>query len=242
MKKHVDSLLGAINFAWGELFDFRMQMILKDSAPLRHDNNFTFAAFPVLGGIVGFAVALVSAIIAGLFNPHAGALVFAVLAWVILCFKDSGRGDCWLANFFLGKVPMDENRDLLRNILNLFPMLIKFIILLFIGLAGGMFYFPVLLATAFALQAALAGSEDCRTEFIPSGENGRKFFRIALIVLAIIGFIFCRVGCIAAIAVAFALFFVFNRKMVREGFTPAGISSAGYIAEWTLLIAGLLFA
>ena len=242
MKKHVERLLAAVNFSWDELFDFQIQLIVKNSAPLTTDNNFTYSAFPVLGFAVGFAAALVSLMVTGIFNLHAGALVFAVLAWVILCFKDSGRGDCWLANFFLGKVAMDENRDLLRNILNLFPMMIKFLILLFTGLAGNMLYFPVLLATAFALQAALAGSEDCRTEFIPSGENGIKYFRITLIILGIIGLIFSRIGCVAAIAAAFALFYFFNRKMVREGFTPEGISSAGYIAEWTLLAVGLLFA
>lgn len=242
MKKFFERLLAAVNFAWDELFDFQIKLILEKSAPLTYDNNFTFSAFPVVGFVVGFTAALVSLAVTGIFNLQAGALVFAILSWVILCFKDSGRGDCWLANFFLGKVAMDENRDLLRNILNLFPMMIKFLILLFIGLAGEMLYFPVLLATAFALQAALAGSEDCRTEFIPSGEDGMKYFRITLIVLGIIGVILSRIGCVAAIAAAFALFYFFNRKMVREGFTPEGISSAGYIAEWTLLVAGLLFA
>ncbi len=240
LKIHVDRFLAAINFAWGELFDFRWQLILKHSAPLKYDNNFTFAAFPLLGFAVGVAVSFISMAVAGIFNINAGALVFAVLAWLILCFKDSGRGDCWLANFFLGKLQPDENRDLLRNILNLFPMMFKFIILLFIGLSGEMFYFPVLLTTAFALQAALAGSEDCRNEFIPSGEEGKKYFLITLIVLGIVGIIFCRLGCVAAIAAAFGLFFVFNKKMIREGFSAAGISSAGYISEWALLAVGLL--
>ena len=242
LKNHVDRFIAAINFAWGELFDFRWQFILKHSAPLKHDNNFTFAAFPLLGFAVGLVVSLVSMMVAGIFNIHAGALVFAVLAWLILCFKDSGRGDCWLANFFLGKLRPDENRDLLRNILNLFPMMFKFIILLFIGLSGEMLYFPVLLATAFALQAALAGSDDCSNEFIPAGENGKKYFLITLIVMGITGIIFCRLGCVAAIAAAFGLFFVFNKKMIREGFSANGISSAGYIGEWALLAVGLLFA
>ena len=242
MKIHVDRFLAAINFAWGELFDFRWQLILKHSAPLKHDNNFTFAAFPLLGFTVGLVVSFVSMAVAGIFNINAGALVFAVLAWLILCFKDSGRGDCWLANFFLGKLQPEENRELLRNILNLFPMMFKFIILLFIGLSGEMLYFPVLLAAAFALQAALAGSDDCRKEFIPAGENGKRFFLVTLIVLGIISIIFCRTGCVAAVAVAFGLFFVFNKKMIREGFSASGISSAGYIGEWALLAAGLLFS
>ena len=44
----------------------------------------------------------------------------------------------------------------------------------------------------------------------------------------------------SAIAAAFGLFFVFNKKMIREGFSAAGISSAGYISEWALLAVGLL--
>lgn len=242
MKTHVDHFLGAVNFAWGELFDFRWQLILKNSAPLKHDNNFTFAAFPLLGFLVGLAVSLISLMVGGIFNLNSGALVFAVSAWLILCFKDSGRGDSSLANFFLGKLQSNENRDLLRNILNLFPMMLKFIMLLFIGLAGGILYFPLLLAAAFALQAAWAGSEDCRTEFIPSGENGKKYFCITLVVLGIIGLLFCRMGCVAAIAAAFGAFFIFNKKMSREGFSAASISSAGYISEWILLAAGVLFA
>ena len=242
MKIHVDRFLAAINFAWGELFDFRWQLILKNSAPLKHDNDFTYAAFPLLGFAVGLVVSLISLAVAGIFNINAGALVFAVLAWLIMCFKDSGRGDCWLVNFFLGKLQPEENRELLRNILNLFPMMFKFIILLFIGLSGEMLYFPVLLAAAFALQAALAGSDDCRKEFIPAGENGKRFFLVTLIVLGIISIIFCRTGCVAAVAVAFGLFFVFNKKMIREGFSASGISSAGYIGEWALLAAGLLFS
>ena len=242
MKTHVETFLAAINFAWDELFDFRWQLIVKNSAPLKHDNNFTFAAFPLLGFAAGLVVSLISLMVSGIFNINSGALVFAVLSWAVLCFKDSGRGDCWLANFFLGKLQTAENHDLLRSILNLFPMMLKFIILLFIGLAGNMLCFPILLATAFALQAALAGSEDCPVEFIPAGENAMKFFRVTLIVLGITGLIFCRLGCVAAIAAAFGLFFIFNKKMIREGFSASAISSAGYISEWTLLIVCLLFA
>ena len=173
MKTHVETFLAAINFAWDELFDFRWQLIVKNSAPLKHDNNFTFAAFPLLGFAAGLVVSLISLMVSGIFNINSGALVFAVLSWALLCFKDSGRGDCWLANFFLGKLQTAENHDLLRSILNLFPMMLKFIILLFIGLAGNMLCFPILLATAFALQAALAGSDDCPVEFIPADENAK---------------------------------------------------------------------
>ena len=240
MKKHVERLLAAVNFAWDELFDFQIQLIVKNSAPLTTDNNFTYSAFPVLGFAVGFAAALVSLMVTGIFNLHAGALVFAVLAWVILCFKDSGRGDCWLANFFLGKVSMNENRDLLRNILNLFPMMIKFLILLFTGLAGNMLYFPVLLATAFALQAALAVCEECEVRFIPEVPAGRNIFYTFLIAAGVISFIISIVQTLAVVAVVAVLFLVFRQKLAASGFDADGINFAGGVTEWSLLAAGLL--
>lgn len=229
-----------MSFAWGELFDLPLQFIFREKDAENGRNVFTLAAFPLLGFLVGTLTALFSLLVGKVFNSHAGGIVFALIGWLILCFKDSGRGDSWLGNYFFGKLQNPDNRDFARNILNIFPVLLKFALLLFIGLAGGTFYLALLLAGAFALQAALISSEDCTTEFVPVNDASVIIFRSALVVLGIIGFALCRLGAVGAVAVVCGLYIVYNRKFVREGFSADGVSRAGYVAEWLLLTAGLL--
>ena len=239
MKKVLKDLLDAMGFAWGELFDLPLQNIFRNSSSGNGESSFTLAAFPLLGFLIGASVALISSLIALIFNPHAGGVLFALLSWAVLCFKDSGRGDAWLGNSVSGKLQHEGNREFIRNIMNIFPALLKFAILLFIGLAGGTFYLAILLSGEFALQAALVSSEDCRIRFIPADERSVVIFRVALVLVGVIGFIFCRLGAIGAIAAVCVLFLIYNRKFADEGFSAEGVSRAGYIGEWILLAVGL---
>ena len=86
-------LLDAMGFAWGELFDLPLQNIFRNSSSGNGETSFTLAAFPLLGFLVGALVALISSLVTVIFNPHAGGVLFALLSWAVLCFKDSGRGD-----------------------------------------------------------------------------------------------------------------------------------------------------
>ena len=240
MKKYLEELLAALNFAWGELFDFPAQLIFKNQPRCDEKNVFILASFPLLGVLVGVLTALLGTLVASVFNKHAAGVVFAVVAWIILSFKDSGRGDGWLGNFFYDKLRDHENAEFIRNVLTICPVLIKFAILLFVGLTGKYCFFAVQLGGAFALQAALISSEDSHVQFVPSNPRALTVFRVTLVVLALIAFIFCRVGTIGAIAAGTILYMICNRKLTGDGFTAASVSRAGYIAEWVLLGVGLL--
>ena len=239
MKNVLKNLLDAMGFAWSELFDLPLQNIFRNSSSGNGESSFTLAAFPLLGFLIGVLVALISSLVALIFNPHAGGVLFALISWAVLCFKDSGRGDAWLGNYVVAKLQLDGNREFVRNIMNIFPVLLKFAILLFIGLAGGTFYLAILLAGAFALQAALVSSEDCQIRFIPSDDRSIVIFRVVLGIIGVAGFIFCRLGTIGAIAAGCVLFIIYNRKFAAEGFSAEAVSRAGYVAEWTLLGIGL---
>ena len=240
MKKHIDDFVAALNFTWEELFDFQLPQIFKNDSECNEKNCFVLAAFPLVGFIVGGVVALLAELVSAIFNFQAGGVVFALLSWGILCFKDSGRGDSWLAAWVANKLQNHENSDFTRNILMIFPVMLKFIILLFIGMWSGRFYFALLLSGAFALQAVLASSENCRNQFIRFDDKGMIVFRLTLVVIGLAGFILCTIGAIGAIAIVCGLFILFNKKFTEEGCSADAISRAGYCAEWALLFTGLL--
>ena len=239
MKNRMNEIVDAMRKAWGELCDLPLPDIFKNSSSGGGDNSFTLAAFPLLGFAVGIVVALLSSLIAVIFNPHAGGVIFALLSWLILCFKDSGRGDAWLGSWVSKKVQYEGNTDFVRNVMNVFPVLLKFAILLFIGVSGNTFYLALVLSGAFALQAALVSSEDCPVKFVPVDDCSIVIFRMVLVMTALVGFIVCRLSAIGVVAAVCVLFIIYNRKFAREGFTADGISRAGYIAEWILLGIGL---
>ena len=240
MKKYIDDFVAALNFAWGELFDFPLPQIFKKESECDEKNSFTLAAFPLLGLIIGSLTALLAEVVSVMFNYQSGGVVFALISWAILCFKDSGRGDSHLAGWIAKKLQNHENSDFTRNILMIFPVLLKFVILLFLGMWAGRFYFALLLSGAFALQAVLASSENCQNQFIRFDDKGMIVFRLTLVAIGLAGFILCTVGAIGAIAIVCGLFILFNKKLARDGFSADAISQAGYCAEWALLFAGLL--
>lgn len=240
MKDHIEQFIAALNFAWGELFDFPLQMIFKGQKKLDQNNEFTLAAFPFLGFLLGLIVAFSSFLMAVIFNHQAGGLFFAVIGWLVLCFKDSGRGDVWFGKYCCSLLQKHSDSTLSVTVLTVFPVLLKFLLLLFIGIAGGFFYLPVLLGAAFAVQAALASCEDCPVAFIPYGSEGEKYFKIAMVVLALIGFAGCSMATLGATVAAILIYFHFRKRMCDSGFTAGAISNAGYFAEWILLAVGLL--
>ena len=126
------------------------------------------------------------------------------------------------------------------TVLTVFPVLLKFILLLFIGLRGGFFYVPVLLGGAFAVQAALASCDDCPTVFIPCGNDGEKVFKITLVTLSIVGFAGSRLATLGAIIAVIIVYGYCRKRMCLSGFTAGAISTAGYFTEWILLACGLL--
>lgn len=240
MKKYINELFSALNFVWDEVFDLPSQMIFKNSPRLGKNNVFILSAFPLLGFLAGMLIALPGVILAAIFNTHAAGVLFAVAAWVFLCFKDSGRGDGWMGNYFFERLRNHENGEFIRNVLTIFPVLLKFAILLFIGLTGKYFFFAAIICGAFTLQAALISSEDCPVKFVSADERAVKVFRWTLVILAIIMFLLCRAAAVGAVAAVCLLYIIFNRIMRQNGFTVAAVSHAGYIAEWVLLVTGLL--
>lgn len=240
MKIHVEKLFSAVYSAWDQLLDFPKPQFLSGSRDDDRRNELTAGAFLFLGWVSGAAVALISALSSWIFNRAAGAVVFAVLSWAVLTFKDSGRGDNtlnrWLCGKLCGKRCFEEMEELLR----VMPAVVKLLVLIFIGWNGGFFYLTLVLTGAFGIQAALALNADCTTEFFDRGENAVKFFRTMLIVLLVFSFVFSRVGTLAAAVICGAVYMFSLKTLKSSGFSGSSISLAGTAAEWCLLAGGLL--
>ena len=86
----------------------------------------------------------------------------------------------------------------------------------------------------------MASCENCPTQFIRFDQRGIVAFRITAVAIGIAGFILCNIGTVGAIAVVCGLFIVYSKKLSENGFTADAITRAGYLAEWALMLTGLL--
>ena len=240
MKIPVEKLFSAVDAAWDQLLDFPKPQFLSGRGEGDIRNEFTAGAFLLLGWCGSTAVVLISALSWWIFNRAAGAVIFALLSWGVLTFKDSGRGDNalnrWLCEKLCGRYRFAEMEELLR----VMPAVVKLFALIFIGWNGGFFYLTLVLTGAFGIQAALGLSADCTTEFFDRGEKAVKFFRTVLIVFLVYSFIFSRLGTLTAVLICIAVYALSLKRLKNSGFSGSSISLAGTAAEWSLLAGGLL--
>ena len=237
---HVEKILSALNSAWDELIDFPLPEFVRRYNDNGKLNELTAAAFALLGFIIGGVIVLLASLVDSVIGNLAAALVFALAGWAVLSFRDSGRGDSKFGKFLSSCMKNYDAGEGGSNILMLLPGMIKFVILLLLGLSGKYFYIAVLLTAAFAFQVAIVLSEECPAAFVERGEKAVRNFRITVIILGVLCFLWCRLGTLAALAVVFAGYNVAVKRLKRDGFSASNISFAGTLAELLLLVAGLL--
>lgn len=237
---HVEKILSALNSAWDELIDFPLPEFVRRYNDNGKLNELTAAAFALLGFIIGGVIVLLALLADSVIGNLAAALVFALAGWAVLSFRDSGRGDSKFGKFLSGCMKNYDAGEGGISILLLLPGMIKFVILLLLGLSGKYFYIVVLLTAAFAFQVALVLNEECPAAFVERGETAVRNFRVTVCILGVLCFLGSRLGTLAALVVVFAGYNVAVKRLKLDGFTASNISFAGTIAELLLLIAGLL--
>ena len=236
----VEKFLSALSSAWEELIVFPLPEFFRRNSGSGKRNVLTAAAFPLLGFIIGIIIALIVLLLDMTAGRMVAALVFALAGWGMLRFRDSARGDNRLGKYLSGRMKNYDGGEGGVNLLMLLPGMIKFVILLLLGLSGSFFYIAVLLTAAFAFQAALVVDEECPLEFLDRSDTAVKIFRGTLIVLGILCFACCRLGTVVALVVVLAGFNITMKRLKNDGFSAENISFSGTLVEMFMLLAGLL--
>ena len=232
MKIDFSKAVDALCSAWNELIDIPCPFVPADNL---RDNSLIPAAFPVLGWVTGTVVAFAGFLTAAVFNIYAGSVLFAVLAWCVLTFKDSCCSDTNLC----GKMKFIPYSGSLIFV----PWLLRFVLLLIIGSMGCKWYFALVMAGGFAMQALVATSIECRVSLLPDTPGARKMLITVSVIIAILTFLVCRLETALAVMIFTGLYMFFVKRIGEFDGSEAveRISIYGCITEWALLFAGILF-
>lgn len=235
---YIKKIFSALRTAWDELFDFPLPEFIRRRALNEHRNNLVPGAFPALGFIVGAMIFLAALLVEMIVNQATAAILFAIAGWLVLSVRDSARGDSKLGKYLSSKMQNGGSGEV--NHLFFLPGIIKFAMLLLLGMAGYYFYFAILLTAAFGFQAALVLDDECPINFLIRNERSIKIFRVTLIFLGLFCFTGSRMGTLAALVVTLFAGKMAIKRLKKNGFTADNISFAGNITEIFLLLAGIL--
>jgi cobalamin synthase len=247
--------------AWPMVIDFRLPQFFipaKKAAPTR---KMQLTAFPALGGICGLILVVIGSLALHVFNPIAGSLLFAVLAVLLLEFKDSGRGLGLFLSLLLSqlngtpwrdalpRLSSDLNRPLTTPLAVVFLSLLEVTKLLFfftLAFYGTKYWLVVVFCGSFAMQASLmllpqAGKQ---IPFLTVSPDERHSLWYGVAPFALLSLIYFPFATIAAAA----FFLIFQRFAERtllddfRGATADTITLAGTITEYALLVIGIFLA
>ena len=237
MKKIFDSVSAALINAWKKQMDIPLPRFLDGFSG--DPGNFECAAFPLLGWLCALAAVLPGIFVAAIFTPLAGALVFALCAWVLLTFRDSGKSDAMLANFIAGLLPGEAIPW--RMVVPVMLIFIKFILLMAIFRYGNAWHLMLVTGAAFTMETVLTLNGNFLPPLLNDSPESRRNMWITASILLFISFLLCRLPS-ALTALAFALLWkVFqNRTVSNGGTTLAEVSFAGGITCWISLFIGAL--
>lgn len=241
MRNGKNEILAALISAWEELFDFKLPQLLGCRETVSA-NRLTAAAFIWCGIAAGAVIALTGTVIKTVFNIHIAALAFTLASLFLLSCKDSGQGDKSAASGISAMLKRCNGAENAYSAeLTFLLLLLRFVLLLLLAYGGAMWYLPLLLTGAFSIQAFLAISPDAMRPLLPEGFHTRRDLVIALILIAVTGFIISPLLTLTAVAATALVYIAQSGRCRREGFSAANISRAGYIAEWSLLAAAAAF-
>lgn len=236
MKDWCEAWLAALTRAWTKQMDIPLPE--RWSAAGRRGDVREAAAFPVLGWLCGAAAAVPAILTAMVFNRFAGAFVYALTAWILLTFRDSGRSDGMIAA--LGEEFMPGESLPWNVIVPVALMIGRFALLMLMFQSGNAWHLPLVCAGIFSMEALLTLDGGFQPPLLNDSREARARLWIAVAVLTLISFLLCRVPTALGAAAFAALWLNFQRRGERDGATLAQISLAGGVTGWVLLLAGLL--
>ena len=95
----------------------------------------------------------------------AAALVFAVLAWLLFLFRDSGKSDGVFSAMLVSRLPQDNIS--LQTVIPVMLLLGRMVLLVVLYVRGQMWHLPMVIGAMFTLEAILTMDGD----FIPLAEE-----------------------------------------------------------------------
>ena len=261
----IEKLYRGVLAAWEMLIDAPPPEMLRNVVAERSKRAvpvpFRLAGFPLLGVVFGLLLALAGSFLIRVFHPAGGALAFAVVALLLLEWKDGGRSLGLSASALTQRwrgVPWDETLERMNPDLNALtsPLSAAILTLLEIVKAAMLFlicfghansWLVIVLAGGFAVQGALAGlpelgsghplleiPERCRRRALGWTVGG----------ICVVWMFFFPFGALIAGLAIWGMIVGFSRYFDRNfgGISAEMITLAGSAAEFLLLLIGVLFA
>ena len=236
MRNWFDLMWSALARAWDRQLDFplpeRMHRPAADG-----ENPWELAALPVLGWLLGLVATLPGWLAERVFSPGAGALIFALVGFLALTFRDSGRSDGAVAAAVASALPGNELPW--RLIVPVMLMIVRFALLLAVFSGGCRWQLPLVFAGIFAGETLLTLDGGFAPPLLPDAPGARRNFWIAAAAVTLISFLCGRLATALGAAAFVAVWQIFQRRAEREGTDLARIGLAGSLIGWVVLLAGL---
>ena len=260
----IEKLYRGMLAAWEMLIDAPPPEVLRGVAERSKGGvsaAFRLAGFPLLGLMFGVLLGLAGSFLVRVFHPAGGALAFAVVALLLLEWKDGGRSLGLTTSVLTLRrrgLAWDEALERMNPDLNALtsPLSAAVLTLLEIVKAAMLFlvcfghanaWLVIVLAGGFAVQGALAG--------LPEEGSGRPFLEISegsrnrvlgwvVGVICVVWMCFFPFGALMAGLAIWGMIVGFSRYFDRNfgGVSAEMITLAGSAAEFLLLLIGILFA
>ena len=234
MKNLFESIANGLLYAWKKEMNIPLPGKLRERAVEYGD--WGCAGFPLLGWLIGLVITLAGVIVQAVFNIYAGALVFAVLTWLLFLYRDSGQCDGAFSAFLTGKLPGDN----VRNMMPVFLMIVRMAMLVLLFIHGKMWHLPMIIAGVFMLEALLTMNGTFMPPLLDDSPESRRNMWVTAVILAFISFAMCPLATALGIALFMVIWRISQGRSEHEGSDLHQITIAGGAAGWALLLAGVL--
>lgn len=235
MKNLFEVIAGSLLYAWRKQMNIPLPRKLYKVS--RGGGDWQCAGFPLLGWLLGLLIALAGALTELIFNVYAGALVFAILAWLLLFLRDSGKSDSLFAANIINRLP-DSNVPM-QTVVPVVLLLGRMILLVLLYVHGEMWHLPLVIGGIFTLEALLTIDGSFMPPLVDDSPESRRNMVSIAVILALVSFVFTPLATALGVTVFLVIRQVAQHKSDGEGSDLMQITLAGSGAGWALLLAGV---
>lgn len=235
MRSLFELLVNGMLYAWRKQMNIPLPSKLMDASGERGD--WGCAAFPLLGWLLGMFITLAGLLVAWIFNVYAGAIVFAVLGWLLFLYRDSGRSDAVFGAFMTGKLPGDEIQW--KITMPIILMAGRVALLMFLFFHGKMWHLPFVTGGVFTLEALLTMDGNFMPPLLDDTPESRRNMAAMALVMALVSFVLSPMSTAIGTAFFMIIWRLAQRKSDLNGTDLQQITLVGGGAGWGLLLAGI---
>ena len=255
----IRTAVAALIAAWGLISDFQLPRSFIQRFRMKVPAVNVLVSMPWVGMAAGFLVLAAAWLVRLIFNPSAGALVFALAGTLLFFLKDSGRGFSLLlsyaANRFTGEPAVTAlNRadsrltELLKNPVLLLISVITVVLVL--GMLFMLFYrgaglwFAAVIGADALIQARLCLETDRNTRmpFLHTAGKGRSRLGASAATAAVLMLIcFPAVAALGAIVILWVWFWreLPNSGEFQDGWSADWVTMYGFGGSLITLLCGM---